>query len=101
MHRREAASNEPLDFGVTGQCHIVIKSKECKNKTTEHVRRRIDSHILKEDTICTYRCTDTAVEDVSLKGADNATDNLKKRFLVSKLICPYQYRDTAPLCRGR
>src|SRR5712692_2915971 len=86
MHSRKTASNELFDLRVVGECHIIIKAKESEDEATKDMCRWVDSDLLKKDTIATYRCTDTTIKNIMLKGVSNTTHNLKQGFLSCKLI---------------
>src|SRR5713226_3058511 len=101
VHTCQAAMDEFFDPGIASTCYIIIESEESENKATKYVCRWVNRDLLKEDTICTYRSTDTTIENILFKGANNTIHDREKNFITSKLICPQQHREGTSLRKGR
>ena len=89
MHCRVALLNKLLDLGIGGECNIVIETKESKDVAAEPMRCWINSNLLKKNTVFSWRCTHTTIEDISLEGANNTICNLEKYAIRSELIRTY------------
>src|SRR5690349_3762278 len=91
MHRRKAARNEHFCLAITCKGHVIIESKKCKNETTQHMSGWIGRYLFKEDPLLSKRCADTAIQNISMKGANSTTCYLKKYLLLSKPVSPHKY----------
>src|SRR5260370_25800424 len=101
VHRHKAAIDELLYAGLTCERHVVVQTKESDDETVQQVCRGINSHIFKEDTVLSNRRTDAAIKHIAFKSSNHAFRNFEKLLLLGELICTRQYRNAAPLRRGR
>jgi hypothetical protein len=66
-----------------------VKTEKREHTALECMCCRIDGSLFKEDTISSYRCTDTAIENISFKGVNGMLSYREEDLLLSELIGPY------------